>query len=100
MGKICVPLLSGLKVFLHSYEVDVKADLIKKEKYRLVRSFDLSFRHIYDVLPLNYPNLSLDQNGFLGTFSTLHSHMVIVYPLLSHLMGNEEGHKTQGFCIH
>ena len=35
-----------IDLFLHSYEADLIADLIQKKKYRLARSFNLSFRYI------------------------------------------------------
>ena len=54
MGTNCAPLLADL--FLHSYEADFIADLIRKKEYRLARSFNLSFRYIDDVLSLNNPN--------------------------------------------
>ena len=62
MGTNCAPLLADL--FLHSYEVDFIADLIRKKEYRLARSFNLSFRYIDDVLSLNNPNF--------GDFDTSH----------------------------
>ena len=55
MGTNCAPLLVDL--FLHSYEVDFIADLIRKKEHRLDRSFNLSFRYIDDVLSLNNPSL-------------------------------------------
>ena len=53
MGTNCAPLLADL--FLHSYEADFIADLIKKNEKHLARSFNLSFRYIDDVLSLNNP---------------------------------------------
>ena len=40
MGTNCALLLVDL--FLHSYEADFIADLIRKKEYRLARSFNLS----------------------------------------------------------
>ena len=45
--------------FLHSYQADFKADLIRKKEYRLARSLHLSFRYIDDVLSLNNPNMGI-----------------------------------------
>ncbi len=53
MGTNCAPLLADL--FLHSYEADFIADLLKKNEKHLARSFNLSFRYIDDVLSLNNP---------------------------------------------
>ena len=44
MGTNCAPLLAHL--FLHSYEADLTADLIRKKEYRLAKFFNLSFRYI------------------------------------------------------
>ena len=54
IGTNCDPLLADL--FIHSYEADFIADLIRMKKYRLARSFNLSFRYIDEVLSLNNPN--------------------------------------------
>ena len=47
---------STTDLFLHSYDADFIADLIRKKEYRLARSFNLSFRYIDDVLSLTSPN--------------------------------------------
>ena len=46
----CAPLLHDL--FLHSYGVDLIADLIQKKTHGLARFFNLSFRYLVDVLSL------------------------------------------------
>jgi len=51
MGTNCAPLLADL--FLYSYEADFIQGLLKKNKKKLARSFNLTFRHIDDVLSLN-----------------------------------------------
>jgi hypothetical protein len=40
-------------LFLYSYEADFKQELLKKNKKKLARSFNFTFRYIYDVLSLN-----------------------------------------------
>ena len=54
METNCAPLLDDL--FLHSYEADFIADLIRKKELHLARSFNFSFRCIDDVLSVNNPN--------------------------------------------
>ena len=54
MGTNCDPLLADL--FLHYYEADFIADLIRMKEHRLARSFNLSFRYIDNVLSLNNPS--------------------------------------------
>jgi hypothetical protein len=51
MGTNCAPLLADL--FLYSYEVDFIQGLLKKKEKKLPRSFNFTFRYIYDVLSLN-----------------------------------------------
>jgi len=51
MGTNCAPLFADL--FLYSYEVDFIQGLLKKKEKKLVRSFNFTFRYIYDVLSLN-----------------------------------------------
>jgi hypothetical protein len=51
MGTNCAPLLDDL--FLYSYEADFIQGLLKKNKMKLARSFNFTFRYIDDVLPLN-----------------------------------------------
>ena len=51
MGTNCAPLLVGL--FLHSYKTDCIHGLLKKNKMKLTRSFNFTFRYIDDVLSLN-----------------------------------------------
>ena len=51
MGTICVPLLVDL--FLYSYEAGFIEGLLKKNKKKLARSFNFTFRYIDDVLSLN-----------------------------------------------
>ena len=48
IGRNCAPLLDGL--FLHSYEANFMADLIRKREHLLASSFNLSFCYIDDVL--------------------------------------------------
>ena len=47
----CAPLLTDL--FLHSYETDFIQELFKKNEKKLAWSFNLTFRHIDDILSLN-----------------------------------------------
>jgi hypothetical protein len=51
MGSNCAPLLADL--FLYSYEADFIQGLLKKNKKKLARSFNFTFRYIDDVLSLN-----------------------------------------------
>jgi hypothetical protein len=51
MGTNCAPLLTNL--FLYSYETDFIQGLLKKNKKKLVRSFNFTFRYIDGVLSLN-----------------------------------------------
>ena len=51
MGTNCAPLLADL--FLYSYEVNFIQGLLKKKEKKLPRSFNFTFRYIYDVLSLN-----------------------------------------------
>ena len=51
MGTNCAPLLSVL--FLYSYDTDFIQGLLKKNKKKLARSFNFTFRYIDDVLSLN-----------------------------------------------
>ena len=51
MGTNCAPLLADL--FLYSYEADFIHGLLKKNKNKLARSFNFTFRYIDDVLSLN-----------------------------------------------
>ena len=51
MGTNCAPLLPDL--FLYSYEADFIQGLLKKNKKKLARSFNFTFRYIDDVLSLN-----------------------------------------------
>ena len=55
VGTNCAPLLIDLS--LYSYETDFKQGLFKKNEQKLARSFNFSFRYIYDVLSLNYSKL-------------------------------------------
>ena len=50
MGTNCALHLADL--FLYSYETDFIQRLLKNEK-KLVRSFNFTFRYIYEVLSLN-----------------------------------------------
>ena len=52
MGTNCAPLLGDL--FLYSYEADFIQGLLRKNEKKLARSFNFTFRYIYDVLSLNY----------------------------------------------
>ena len=45
VGTNCAPLVAD-----HSFEADFISDLIRKKDYSLVRSFNLIFRFIDDVL--------------------------------------------------
>ena len=40
-------------MFLYSYEADFIQGLLKKNKQKLIRSFNFMLRYIYDVLSLN-----------------------------------------------
>jgi hypothetical protein len=51
MGINCAPLLDDL--FLYSYEADFIQELLKKNKKKRTRSFNLTFRYIDDILSLN-----------------------------------------------
>ena len=51
MGTNCAPLLADL--FLYSYEADFIHGLLKKNKKKLARSFNFTFRYIDGVLSLN-----------------------------------------------
>ena len=51
MGTNGAPLLADL--FLYSYEADIIQGLLKKNKKKLARSFNFTFRYIDDVLSLN-----------------------------------------------
>ena len=51
MGTNCAPLLADL--FLYSYEADFIQGILKKNGKKLARSFNFTFRYIYDVLSLN-----------------------------------------------
>ena len=42
-----------VNLFLYSYEADFIQGLLKKNEKKLARSFNLTFRYIYDVLSLN-----------------------------------------------
>ena len=53
-GTNYAPLLTDL--FLHSNEVDFKADLIQREEHRLTSSSDLNFRFVDNILSLNNPS--------------------------------------------
>ena len=51
MGTNCAPLLADL--FPYSYKADFIQGLLKKNKKKLARSFNFTFRYIDDVLSLN-----------------------------------------------
>ena len=51
MDTNSAPLLDDL--FLYSYEADFIQELLKKNEKKLARSFNFTFRFIYDVLSLN-----------------------------------------------
>jgi hypothetical protein len=51
MGTNYALLLFNL--FLYSYETDFIQGLLKKNEKKLARSFNFTFRYIYDVLSLN-----------------------------------------------
>ena len=51
MGTNCAPFLGDL--FLYSYEADFIQGLLMKNEKKLARSFNFTFRYIYDVLSLN-----------------------------------------------
>ena len=51
MGTNCALLLADL--FLYSYEADFIQGLLKKNKKKLARFFNFTFRYIDDVLSLN-----------------------------------------------
>jgi hypothetical protein len=53
MGANCASLLTNL--FLYSYEADFMQGFLKKKENKLTRSFNFTFRYIYDVLSLNNP---------------------------------------------
>ena len=48
MGTNCAPLLADL--FLYSYENEFLDKLIKESKRKLARMFNLSYRHIDDLI--------------------------------------------------
>jgi hypothetical protein len=50
MGTNCATLLADL--FLYSYEADFIQELLQKHEKSLARSFNFTFRYIYDVLSL------------------------------------------------
>ena len=56
MGTNCAPLLADL--FLYSYESEFLQTLIKDNKIKEARSFNLSYRYIDDVLSINNPTFS------------------------------------------
>jgi hypothetical protein len=64
MGMNCAPLLADL--FLCSYEVEFIQKLREEKKKSLAVAFNLTFRHIDNVLPINN-----DQ---------LHSYVDLIYP--------------------
>ena len=51
MDKNCAPLLVDL--FLYSHEADFIQRLLKTNENKRTRSFNFTFRYIYDVLSLN-----------------------------------------------
>ncbi len=51
MGTSCAPLIADL--FLYSYDADFIQGFLKKNEQKLARSFNFTFRYIYDVLSLN-----------------------------------------------
>ena len=51
MGTNCVPLLAV--IFLYTYEVDFIQSLLSTGKKQLASRFNLAYRYIDDVLPLN-----------------------------------------------
>ena len=61
MGTNCAPLLADL--FLFSYEADLIQGLLQKSEMKLARSFNFTFRYIYDVLSLN--------NSSFGDFASI-----------------------------
>ena len=51
METKCAPLLADL--FLYSYEADILQRLTKDSKITEAKTFNLTFRYIYDVLTIN-----------------------------------------------
>ena len=51
MGTNCTPLVADL--FLYSYEADFIQGLLKKNRSKRARSFNLTLRYIYDLFSLN-----------------------------------------------
>ena len=51
MGTNCAPLKVDL--FIYLYEADFMQGILKKNKKKLARSFNFTFRYIDDVLSLN-----------------------------------------------
>ena len=51
MGTNCAPLLADL--FLYSYENEFLDKLIKEDKRKLARRFNLSYRYIDDLISFN-----------------------------------------------
>ena len=81
MATYCALLLADL--FLLSYEADIIQGLLKKNKKKLARSFNVTFLYIDDVISLNnfrvgdfvdriYP-IELEINYITDTDSLLHT---------------------------
>ena len=75
MGTNCAPLLSDL--FLHSYEADLIADLIRKKELRLAISFNLSFRYVHEVLSTPKELKKKDTTDTVTSASYLDLHLEI-----------------------
>ena len=51
MRTNCAPLLADL--FLYSYEIEFSDKLVKEDKRKLARKFNLSYRYIDDLISFN-----------------------------------------------
>ena len=61
MGTKCAPLCVDL--FFYSYEANLIYGLLKKNENEISRSFNFTFRYIYDVLSLNNSEFSVFVDG-------------------------------------
>ena len=66
MGTNCAPLLGD--IFLYSYEADFIQTLFSTGKKQLAYRFNLTYRYIDDVLPINNPEFE----NYLGQINYLY----------------------------